>query len=57
MFKVYAFKANRSPAKPTIQCPSWNKKQKTYNSEDSPVVTHLPTNSPENCLCLLDLTG
>ena len=33
------------------------KKQKTYNSEDSPVVTHLATSSPEYRLTQEELTG
>nr|POE77924.1 hypothetical protein CFP56_09566 [Quercus suber] len=30
---------------------------KTYNSEDSHVVTHRTTNSPVDCLCMAERTG
>nr|POE77820.1 hypothetical protein CFP56_09463 [Quercus suber] len=32
-------------------------KAKTYNSEDSHVVTHRTTNSPVDCLCMAERTG
>jgi hypothetical protein len=35
----------------------FRKKQKTYNSGDSPVVTHLTTNPPVSCLTRAERTG
>jgi hypothetical protein len=37
--------------------PSFKKNQKTYNSGDSPVVTHLTTNPPVSCLSTAERTG
>ncbi|KAF2797394.1 hypothetical protein K505DRAFT_235632, partial [Melanomma pulvis-pyrius CBS 109.77] len=32
-------------------------KSKTYNSRDSPMVTHLTTSPPVSCLCKAERTG
>ncbi|KAF2786676.1 hypothetical protein K505DRAFT_255146, partial [Melanomma pulvis-pyrius CBS 109.77] len=32
-------------------------KEKTYNSRDSPMVTHLTTSPPVSCLCKAERTG
>ncbi|KAF2714664.1 hypothetical protein K504DRAFT_367030, partial [Pleomassaria siparia CBS 279.74] len=34
-----------------------NKKAKTYNSRDSPMVTHLTTSPPVRCLNIAEQTG
>ncbi|KAF2788045.1 hypothetical protein K505DRAFT_395440 [Melanomma pulvis-pyrius CBS 109.77] len=36
---------------------SKKKKSKTYNSRDSPMVTHLTTSPPVSCLCKAERTG
>ncbi|KAF2790453.1 hypothetical protein K505DRAFT_79394 [Melanomma pulvis-pyrius CBS 109.77] len=36
---------------------SSKKKSKTYNSRDSPMVTHLTTSPPVSCLCKAERTG
>ncbi|KAL6151886.1 hypothetical protein ACJQWK_10250 [Exserohilum turcicum] len=41
---------------PQKRSPRRKKKEKTYNSRDSPVVTHLTTNLPVTSLCIAERT-
>ena len=47
----------QAPRHVTWTPPCAKKTKKTYDSGDSPVVTHLTTNPPVNCLSMDDQTG
>jgi hypothetical protein len=55
----YGFKATMKVYQKSVAAnqPTSKKSPKTYNSGDSPVVTHLTTNPPVRCLNRAERTG